>query len=58
MTSANNNLFVSSRHSRSLGLLVAGAVLFIVGVGGSSALFGAYTGAVAQATAAVARVAA
>jgi hypothetical protein len=57
MASATNTLFASSRSARSLGLLVAAGILFIATVGGSSALYGAYTG-VAQMQATVARVAA
>ena len=38
-------LFASSRHSRSLGLIVAACVFFAVGVGGSGVLVGTYTGA-------------
>ncbi len=38
-------LFASSRHSRSLGLIVAACVFFAVGVGGSGVLVSAYTGA-------------
>jgi hypothetical protein len=45
----SSNLFASSRRGRPLGLLVAGSILFAVTVGGSGALFGAYTGPVAQA---------
>lgn len=56
MASATNSLFASSRTSRSLGLLVAAGILFLATVGGSSALYSAYT--VAQVQAAAARVAA
>ncbi len=48
MATTSNALFASTRHSRSVGLLVAACVLFAVGVGGSGALLGAYTGANAQ----------
>jgi hypothetical protein len=41
-------LFASSRRSTALRLLVAGGILFAIGLGGSSALFSAYTGAGAQ----------
>lgn len=44
----SSNLFASSRRTRSLGLLVASSILFAVAVGGSGALQGAYTGAVAD----------
>ncbi len=47
MNASSSSLFASSRRARSLGLLVAGSILFAVTVGGSSALFGAYTGPVA-----------
>ena len=57
MASATNSLFASSRSARSLGLIVAAGVLFLATIGGSSALYGAYTG-VAQMKADVARVAA
>jgi hypothetical protein len=57
MASATNSLFASSRSARSLGLLVAAGILFIATVGGSSALYGAYTAA-AQTQAAAVRVAA
>jgi hypothetical protein len=57
MASATNSLFASSRTSRSLGLLVAAGILFIATVGGSGALYSAYTG-VAQMQTAAARVAA
>jgi hypothetical protein len=57
MASATNSLFASSRTSRSLGLLVAAGILFIATVGGSGALYSAYTG-VAQMQVAAARVAA
>ena len=50
---ANNNLFASSRSARSVGLIVAAGVLFLATIGGSGALFGAYTGAVAQSPAVV-----
>ncbi len=49
----SNALFASSRGSRSLGLFAAACILFAVGVGGSGALVGAYTGATAQNTAAI-----
>lgn len=48
----SNALFASTRSNRSLGLLVAACILFAVGVGGSGALVGAYTGATALNTAA------
>jgi hypothetical protein len=57
MATATNSLFASSRTSRSLGLFVAAGILFLATVGGSSALYSAYTG-VAQMQAAAARVAA
>jgi hypothetical protein len=47
--STSTNLFASSRRGRPLGLLLAGSILLAVTIGGSGALFGAYTGAVAQA---------
>ncbi len=45
MAASSNSLFASTRHSKAIGLLVAGAMLFAVGVGGSGALLAAYTGA-------------
>jgi hypothetical protein len=47
-TSSSNALFASTRSARSFGLLIAGGILFAVTVGGSSALYGAYTSAIAQ----------
>jgi hypothetical protein len=32
------NLFTASRHSRSLGLVVAGAIFAVIGLGGSGAI--------------------
>lgn len=58
MATSSNTLFTSSRRSQSLGLLVAGGILFVIGIGGSGALFGAYTGLLAQGSAVHARVAA
>jgi len=49
----SNALFASSRSNRSLGLIVAACILFAVGLGGSGALVGAYTGATAHHSAAV-----
>lgn len=54
---ATDTLFASSRRARSVGLIVAAGVLFLATIGGGSALFGAYTGAVAQRPAAVQTVA-
>lgn len=48
MTTSSVALFASTRRAGSLGLLVAGGILFAVTFGGSSALFSAYTGAVAD----------
>ena len=45
----SNALFASTRRSQSAGLLIAACVFFGVGVGGSSVLVSAYTGAVAHA---------
>jgi uncharacterized protein HemX len=56
MATFSNVLFASSRRERSGGLLVAAAILFAVALGGSGALFGAYTGNVAQNTVAAAYV--
>jgi hypothetical protein len=44
-----NSLFASSRRSKAFGLMVAGGILFVIGIGGSGALVGAYTGAPANA---------
>jgi hypothetical protein len=57
MATSTNALFASSRRARSLGLFVAAGILFLATIGGSSALYGAYTGAVAQNAVAAARVA-
>lgn len=40
MATSSNALFVSSRHSHSLGLLVAGGILFVIGFGASGAMMG------------------
>jgi hypothetical protein len=45
---ATSTLFASSRRARSLGLFVAAGILFVATVGGSSALYNAYTGIIAQ----------
>jgi hypothetical protein len=58
MATSSNALFLSSRRSQSLGLLVAGGILFVIGIGGSGALVGAYTGAISQAAQTAAQVAA
>ncbi len=47
MATSSNSLFAATRRSKAIGLLVAGAMLFAVGVGGSGALVAAYTGAIA-----------
>jgi hypothetical protein len=57
MATFSTALFASSRRERSGGLLVAAAVLFSVFLGGSGALFNAYSGNVAQTTVTSARVA-
>jgi hypothetical protein len=54
MATQTNVLFASSRNSMAYGLAVAALVFLAVGIGGSAALAGAYTGAVA--TAPIARV--
>ena len=48
MATSSASLFASSRHSKAFGLVVAGGILFLVGVGGSGALLSAYTGPIAQ----------
>jgi hypothetical protein len=45
MATPSNTLFASSRRCKAWGLLVAGGMLFAIGIGGSGALLGAYTGA-------------
>jgi hypothetical protein len=45
MVTPFNSLFASSRRSKALGVLVAGGILFVIGIGGSGALMGAPTGA-------------
>ncbi len=42
MSTLTPSLFSSSVKNRGLGLIVAGIVLFLVGVGGSGALYGSY----------------
>jgi len=37
-----SSLFSSSVKNRGLGLIVAGVILFVLGVGGSGALYGSY----------------
>jgi len=53
MATATNTLFASSRSARSLGLAVAASILFLATIGGSSALYSAYTGPMAQQAAVV-----
>lgn len=48
-----NTLFASVRRTKAYGLLVAGGMLFAIGVGGSGALVAAYTGATASNTVAL-----
>jgi hypothetical protein len=48
MATPSNTLFASSRRSTALGLLVAGGILFVIGIGGSGALMGTYTGAISR----------
>jgi hypothetical protein len=48
MSTSTNTLFSSSRRAKAFGLLIAGGVLFLIGIGGSGALVVAYTGAVAN----------
>jgi hypothetical protein len=50
MVTSSNALFVSTRRSHWFGLAVAAGILFVVGIGGTGALWGAYTGATAQAS--------
>ena len=38
----------SGRHSKALGVLVAGGILFVIGIGGPGALLGASTGATTE----------
>ena len=47
MATSSNSLFAATRRSKAVGLLVAGGILFVVGVGGSGALVAAYTGSIA-----------
>jgi hypothetical protein len=56
MATSTNSLFASSRSARSLGLFLAAGILFVATIGGSSALYGAYTGSIAQAAVHTARV--
>jgi hypothetical protein len=58
MATSSNALFVSSRRSHSLGLLVAGGILFVIGFGGMGAVFNAYSGVISTAPALVANLAA
>ncbi len=48
MATTSTPLFASSRHAKAFGLLVAGGILFVIGLGGAGALVGAYTGTIAQ----------
>ncbi len=42
MSTTVSTLFSSSFRNHGLGLLVAGVIFFLVGVGGSGALYGSY----------------
>jgi hypothetical protein len=46
MATQSHSLFASSRRSKAFGLLVAGGILFVIGIGGSGALVSSYTGAI------------
>lgn len=48
MAALSSSLFASSRRSRVLGLLVAGGILFVIGIGGSGVFVGASATAVAE----------
>ncbi len=48
MATPPTSLFASSRCSKAFGLLLAGGILFVIGIGGSGALVGAYTGAITR----------
>lgn len=58
MATSSNALFVSSRRSHSLGLVLAGGILFVLGFGGMGALWSAYSGVISAAPAIVTTVAA
>jgi hypothetical protein len=58
MAASFNTLFPSSRRSHTLGLLVAGGILFVIGFGGSGLLFGMHTGFLNHVVATSIRVAA
>lgn len=47
----HTELFASSRRSTPYGLVLAGAIFFLVGIGGSGALASAYMGEATQALA-------
>jgi hypothetical protein len=51
MATQSHSLFASSRRSKAFGLLVAGGILFVIGIGGSGALVSAYTGAITRSAA-------
>ena len=51
MATTTNALFASTRRARSMGLVVAGSIFFLLGVGGSGALLGAFNGTLPQSTA-------
>jgi hypothetical protein len=57
MATSTNTLFASSRRARSLGLFVVAGILFLGTIGGSSVLYGAYTGSIAQNVVSAGRVA-
>jgi len=48
MATTTDTLFASSRRARSLGLALAAGILFLATVGGSGALYSAYTGPMAR----------
>jgi hypothetical protein len=49
MATSSSALFASTRRSNSLGLLVAGGILFVIGFGGTGALWSAYSGVISSA---------
>ena len=44
MATPSNSLVACSRRSKALGRLVAGGILFVIGIGGTGVLVDTYTG--------------
>lgn len=50
MAAPSNSLFASRRRSKALGLVVAGGILFVIGIGGLDAFGGVHMGALSLST--------